>query len=471
MKSSYKSTALKTFIFLSITFLTFNLLNSDSYFEKQKVPIMIKNSSMSLSEETEISFLWNKTYGGQYVDVGKSIIKASAGGYIIAGWTNSTGLGDLDIFLMRVTQDGTPLWNHTFGDVEEDKGYQVINCNLGGFALASTYKNTTTVPNNSDFLVTRIANDGSVLWNRSYSGPEQNDTDLVADEGRSIVECTNGDFALAGVTITDEGGSDIWLFRVNSNGAKIWERTYHNWYTERCYTPHSLVQCNDGGFAITGYTYNSSQSNQVWLLRTNSAGFLLWNRTFGDTVGYQRPEGLIKCFDGGFAIIANTHSFGAGGADVWLIRTNAAGNQIWNKTYGGSGEDGGSYLIEMSDHGYTIAGSTHSFDAGNGDAWLICTDLNGEIVWNHTIGDIYGNSAASFFYEGNDTYTVVGSTHKLGSEFEDIWIFKVQINTISVTPQDLIPGISILSLYFMIIACSSIVILNLLKKKRAFFSS
>ena len=432
---------------------------------------MIHNSSLSLSEETEISILWNKTYGGQYVDVGKSIIKVNAGGYVIAGWTNSTGAGDLDIFLMRIAQDGTSMWNHTFGNVEEDKGFQVINCNSGGFAVASTYKNMTAATPNFDFLVTRIANDGSVLWNRSYSGPEQNNTNWVSDYGRSIVECTNGDFVLAGVTITIVGGSDVWLFRVDSNGAKIWDRTYHNWYTERCFTPHSLVKCNDGGFAIAGYTFNSSQTNQVWLLRTDFEGILLWNRTFGDTAGYQRPEGLIKCFDGGFAIIANTHTFGAGGADAWLIRTTAAGNQIWNKTYGGSSADGGSYLIEMSDYGYTIAGSTHSFDTGNGDAWLIRTDLNGEIVWNHTIGDAYGNSAASFVFEGNDTYTVVGSTHKLGSEFQDIWIFKVQIDTIAITPEEFIPDFNILSLFLIIFACSAIMILNLLKKKSVFFSS
>ncbi|MFW9949862.1 MAG: hypothetical protein ACFFKA_07040 [Candidatus Thorarchaeota archaeon] len=419
-----------------------------------------------LSEETEISILWNKTYGGHYVEVGQSIIKANSGGYVITGWTNSTGAGDLDIFLMRVDQNGTPMWNLTLGDVEEDKGYQIINCNLGGFALASTYTNMTAAVPNSDFLVTRIANDGSVLWNRSYSGPEQNSTHWIGDIGRSIVECSNGDFALAGATITDEGAYDIWLFRINSNGDKIWDRTYHNWYTERCYSPHSLVQCNDGGFALTGYTFNYSQSNDVWLLRTNSAGILLWNRTYGDPVGYERPEGLIKCFDGGFAIIANTHSFGAGGADAWVIRTNATGNQIWNKTYGGSSEDGGSYLIEMNDHGYTIAGSTHSFDVGNGDAWLIRTDLNGEIVWNHTIGDSYGNSAASFVYEGNNTYTVMGSTYTSGIGFQDTWIFKVQIKAVVIPSEELIPGFNIMSLFLVIIACYAIVTLNLLKKKK-----
>ena len=101
---------------------------------------------------TEDIVLWNETFGGYYEESAQSIIKCP-GGYAVAGWTNSSGKGDLDVLLLRIALDGTNLWNKTFGDVEEDKGFQVINCQAGGFALASTYLNVTTPIDNQTLQI------------------------------------------------------------------------------------------------------------------------------------------------------------------------------------------------------------------------------------------------------------------------------------------------------------------------------
>jgi hypothetical protein len=171
----------------------------------------------------------------------------------------------------------------------------------------------------------------------------------------------------------------------------------------------------------------------VWLIKTNAAGIHQWNKTFGDLIGYQRPEALVECFDQGFAIIANTQSFGAGNSDAWIIRTDRFGEQLWNKTYGGTEEDSGGQIIEMPDQGFTFVGGTHSYDMGQGDIWLVQTDIDGNVVWNHTMGDPYGNSGMSLVYEGNSTYVLVGGTVYLGEPFGDIWILKVYINEITPT--------------------------------------
>ncbi|MHA1440636.1 MAG: hypothetical protein ACTSPK_02070 [Candidatus Heimdallarchaeota archaeon] len=377
--------------------------------------------------DTEIIVYWNKTYSAPFVEEAHSIIKHPAVGYVVAGWTNSSGAGDLDIFVMRIADDGTPIWNKTIGSVGEDKGYQIINCAAGGFAVASTFYNTSALHNNSDFLVTRIANDGTTIWNRTYSGPAQTDVVIKSDLGRSLVECPNGDLALAGTTLDVSNGCEVWLIRINSTGTRLWEQTYTNREIDRCFSPHSLVRCSDGGFAISGYTYNSTTSNDVWLIKTDSLGIHQWNKTFGDDAGYQRPEGLVQCADGGFGIIANTHTFSAGGADAWVIRTDASGNQLWNQTYGGTEEDSGGYIMEMADGGFTIGGGTHNDDLGNGDAWILRTAENGTLFWNHTVGDPYGNGMTSFVYDGNNTYTCAGSTLPFGEVFSDIWIFKCHI--------------------------------------------
>ncbi|NHJ86008.1 MAG: hypothetical protein FK734_11140 [Asgard group archaeon] len=430
MKKSKISKKITTssFIFLIISLIyTSNLVND------QKIVLI---SGCETYEETTLDVLWNKTYGGGYTHSGRSIIKSTSGGYVISGWTNGSGMGDLDVLLIGTTSDGSELWNKTIGDVEEDKGYQIINCQSGGFAVVSTYTNTSVAITNSDCMVTRLTNDGTIIWNKYYSGPEQIGNSYVGDMGRSIIQCTNGDFVVAGVTMTAIGNCDLWFFRITPSGIRLWDKTFHHWDIDRCFEPHSIVQCQSGGFAIVGYTYNTSQSNDVWLIRTDDNGNHLWNQTFGDAAGYQRPEALVECYDNGFAIVANTHSFGAGGADAWIIRTNQFGNQLWNNTYGGTLEDGCSYIMEMADNGFTLAGSTHSFDIGNGDAWLIKTDENGTIAWNFTIGTEFGNSAQAFVYEGNGIYTILGSTFSVGESFSKIWLFKIQVNTtiITITP-------------------------------------
>ena len=87
----------------------------------------------------------------------------------------------------------------------------------------------------------------------------------------------------------------------------------------------------------------------------------------------------------------------------------------------------------MTDEGFSFCGGTQSYDIGQGDAWLVRTDINGTITWNHTIGDTFGNTAVAFVYEGNETYTIAGKTLRQGESYEDIWIFKLQVLMITPT--------------------------------------
>ncbi|TFG11275.1 MAG: hypothetical protein EU535_07435 [Promethearchaeota archaeon] len=407
---------------------------------------------LKTSSKSDINIIWNKTYGGNYIDAAQSIINSNSGGYIISGWTNSSGAGDLDIWILRISEDGDHIWNKTLGGAAEDKGFQIINYSTGGFAIAATYTNTSTFVDNKDCSVVRVADDGNIIWHKNYSGPEQTDVSLKGDLGRSIVECTDGDFVLAGVTNTAAGNSDVWLFRIGPNGLKKWDRTYHHWDTERCYTPHSLVLCDDGGFAIACYTYNATLSNDVWLIRTDPFGIPLWNKTYGVSSGYERPESIVQCTDGGFGIIANTQSFGAGATDGWFIRTDASGNQLWNKTFGGTEEDGCSQALEMSDGGFALIGSTHSFDIGNGDGWIIRIDSSGDIIYNYTIGDPYGNGFSSFFHLGNNTFVATGTTYQVGMVHTDLWVIKFQVNVEESEDSDQngIPGYNFI-IYFGIV--------------------
>jgi hypothetical protein len=149
----------------------------------------------------------------------------------------------------------------------------------------------------------------------------------------------------------------------------------------------SVQQSADGGYVITGHamSYRTSKTD-VWLIKTDSLGNMAWNKTFG---GSRLDYGLSvqQTSDRGYIMAGYTYSYGAGRSDVWLIKTDSLGNMAWNETFGGSGEDMGYSVQQTSDGGYVVAGYTHSYGAGESDAWLIKTDSSGNVAWNQTFGD------------------------------------------------------------------------------------
>jgi hypothetical protein len=293
--------------------------------------------------------VWNLTYGG---GIFRSLVRTADGGFALAGSTSSSGAGNSDFWLVKTDADGNVLWNQTCGGSENDVAYALVQTSDEGYALAGLTKSFGD--GDDDLWLVKTDIYGNMEWNKTYgSGYEENP---------SLVQTSDGGYALASITTPFGGGaSDWWLVKTDSNGDMEWNQTYGGKSVDRVY---SLIETSDEGFALAGF-FGYTIVAQSWLVKTDANGDMEWNKTYrvGDF------QALVETSDGGFALAA-----GEG-----LVKTDENGNMEWNQTYGGDEYDCFHALIETSDGGYALAGETYSFSAGASDFWLVKTDEYGVI--------------------------------------------------------------------------------------------
>jgi len=184
----------------------------------------------------------------------------------------------------------------------------------------------------------------------------------------------------------------------------------------------SIITTQDGGFLLGGKTYTWSNGiGDTWLIKTDSEGNEIWNTSFGGFGVEAGPDELFELDDGSFIIPSDTESFGSGDFDFWLIKIDSNGNMMLNKTYGGKGLDFISFSITNRED-YFFVGATSSYGAGSFDAWLLKTDSEGNEIWNKTYGGL-GDEWCFHICPVNDGGFVLCGEKYVPNEI--CWLFKI----------------------------------------------
>ncbi|MHA2097725.1 MAG: hypothetical protein ACW99A_03485 [Candidatus Kariarchaeaceae archaeon] len=367
-------------------------------------------------DTTNIDIIWEQTYGGPENDRGFSVLPTSDGGYMVLGATGSYGEGGLDYWLIKVESDGTHEWNRSYGAIDDDRGYEVVETDDNGFALLGDSRKNGN--GDRDFWIVKVDSMGNELWNYTYGGA---DNDIF----RSGVYTSDGGFAMTGGTFSYGPDQDVWVIKVNGSGHEEWNATYGGEGDQRGL---SLVETSDSGFAL-------SSGYGVW--KIDNLGVQQWNNTFGIS-GSDFFNNIIQTSDGGFVVSGGSNLHGAvGNNDFVIARVSQDGTYEWIVTHGGIQRDNSCCnraLVETADGSLLMTGNTYSFDDLDGDVWLLKTDAAGSELWNEPLGGDAYDDAGSIHLQIDGSFLIVGQTESQGAGGSDVWLINAEESTPTPTP-------------------------------------
>lgn len=342
---------------------------------------------------------WQNTLGGFSTDQLYAIHQTTDGGYILGGWSSSNSAGDksenslglTDYWLIKTDSLGNKQWQNTIGGNGLDYFQSILQTNDGGYIIGGysnsnisgdkTENNIDTTLQTSDYWIVKTDSIGNIQWQNTLGG--SGDDLLYAAH-----QTSDGGFILGGKsnstisgdkTESSNGGSDYWIIKTDSMGIIQWQNTIGGNDEDNL---HSITQTTDGGFIIGGFSRSNisgdKQENSIggydyWIIKTNPTGNIQWQNTIGGSFADQLYT-IHQTKDGGYILggysVSNTsgdkseNSYGPYW-DYWIVKTDIAGNILWDNTIGGNGDDGLYSMQQTDDGGYLLGGWSWSNISGD----------------------------------------------------------------------------------------------------------
>ena len=258
---------------------------------------------------------WEKTFNKDEHDIAHSIIQTKDEGYGIAGGTGKRFWGGVNCLVMKLDAKGNMEWDNNFGGIGWDEIYSIIQTKSGGFIAAGSAWSKGA--GRGDVCIAKLDRRGYLIWTKTFGESDY-------DDARSIIQTDDGGYAVTGFTVSeDTGDRDVWVIKLNKNGNKAWDRTFGGTSEDWA---NSIIQTKDRGYMVAGWTSSmGAGKTDVWIIKLNKRGDLVWDRIFGGSED-DEAHSIVQTDDGGYAVAGWTESKGAGNSDVWVIKLDENGN-------------------------------------------------------------------------------------------------------------------------------------------------
>ncbi|MFA7361066.1 MAG: T9SS type A sorting domain-containing protein [Candidatus Kapaibacterium sp.] len=415
--------------------------------------LLLINVSLSVKGQTQ----FQSAIGGTSNDQAYSITRTLDSGCAVTGYTSSFGVGNgnEDVYIIKLRSNGTLQWSKTLGGAGDDYGRSIIQTTDGGYAVAG-YTASFGASGN-DMLIAKLNAGGTLQWSRTFG-------EMGDDLAYSIIQTLDGGYAVAGYTESfGGGGKDMYIIKLDAGGTLQWSKTVGGTNDDLAY---SIIQTTDGGYTAAGYTASSGVGgNNMYVVKLDAGGSLLWNKTIGGPLDDQAYS-IIQTADNGYAISGHTTSFGAGSSDIYIVKLDNSGTFLWSKAIGGTlFDDGDGGIIQTADGGYLVSGRSFSFTSSGDDVYIVKIDSIGTLLWSKVAGLSTGfeDGDGGIIQTMDGGYLVTGGVNSYGSGGVDISFEKFNSSFVtcgnSSSPVSSIasPGNILVSPSFISVNCSTII--------------
>ena len=361
------------------------------------------------------SLLWTRTYGGQGQDGGESMVLTNNGAIVIAGFKSTNSL--MDVLIMKTDALGNEIWSRTYNLGLNDWGRSLQKTQDGGFIIAGM---TEVNPQTFDPILIKTDSAGIMQWQHQYDYGFGDD-----DRGHAVWQTSDGGFILAGQTWLGSptfGSYDMYVVKTDGFGNIQWRQTYayDNAAAPGADVALSIEQLSDRGYIIGGFTQSSSWAS--YIIRTDSLGNAIWSHIYPGSWQSECYD-IQATPDGGFILTGTESSFETDG-DLLIIKLDANGNLTWKKIYGTVDAEQGESIQRLQDGGYIIAGmSAHG--AGGYDMYVVRTNSTGDSLWSRTIGGSGDDRVFSVASAQAGSFFVTGWAWSYGQGLGDVYLLKL----------------------------------------------
>ena len=322
----------------------------------------------------------------------------------------------LFILLNNLVINAATTFQKTFGGTSDEYGYATEQLSDGGYIMCG--RTISFGVGGFDNYLIRLNANGDTLWTKTYGNTGY-------DEAQSIKQTSDGGFIMVGQTATVDYAGDVYLVKTDANGLLVWSTAFGT--ATKFDFGYSVRQTSDGGYIIAGLTNSTGAGlRDVLLIKTNSTGVLQWSKTYGGAAD-DEARSVEETADGGFIVSGFTQSYGSG-YQMYLIKTNSTGNVTWSKTFGGGGFELGYSVKQTSDGGYVLLGYSDSYGSGLYDVLLLKLTSTGSISWSKTYGGTADDYGLCIHITTDGGYIISGRTASYGAGAGDYYLIKTDVN-------------------------------------------